>query len=415
MGNTRALWGVPEYIKYYEEKDGVISCGRGFYDALIRYLANHNIVPEIIDKRVKVPLFEPFKCDMTLRDYQEGVVEAIAKHENGIVHCDTGWGKSYLMLKIIESFQQSTLIIVPADHLLQQLKNDLKKVCNIEAGIIQGKKREIKDVSLATIQTLDKMKVSGELEIYKDRWGMVLTDEIHLFLTKKRLAAIQTFDANYFYGFSATLTHEGQQQGALKFTWGSVLYRGEIPQMKPEIHIYETESVIPVRQYSIMIEQMVEDQKRNKFIVGVIKNEMENGRKILVLTKRVAHINLIKQLLPDSDKIISLYADEKKTIKSELLSGLRQGTIEFDVLLGTAPFLAVGSDCPRINCVMFVADFKSHTLCTQAIGRSLRLLKGKPRPLIVDFTDSANGILRSQSKYRQKLYKEKGFSIVTCN
>lgn len=404
---------VKEKILYYKEwPDGTLVIGRGCLNGLLEYLNSKNVYYDIDDLTVAVGLKQRLASTLELRPYQVPVMEEIGSNYQGLTVMNTAFGKSIIALKIAERLQQRTLIVVVRGHLLNQFVEDIEKFFGIKAGVIKGERCEIGDITIATIQTLHSLLKKKELEKLSNTFGLCIFDEAHLLLTPKRLKVIQSFNCKHLFGMTATTNPENLQGKALNFTYGKTLVDRQQLQMNPSIHIYNTGAIIPVREYSQIIESMVENQERNQFIANLITQEVRNGRRILVLTKRVSHIGAIYDLLPKSEKIIKLYADEKEVVKKELLDGLRKGDIEFDVLLGSTSFLAVGTDCARIDTVVLCADMKAHSLLTQSLGRACRLLSGKKNAQILDCVDELNPILKRQAQHRMKLYKEKGFEII---
>ena len=93
----------------------------------------------------------------------------------------------------------------------------------------------------------------------------------------------------------------------------------------------------------------------------------------------------------------------------QLLSDLREGKSDFDVLLGTYSMLATGTDIPSLDTLVFAGDLKSDVLAQQAVGRILRLFKDKQSPKIIDVADFGNGIFLHQFKERRRFYKSQGW------
>lgn len=104
---------------------------------------------------------------------------------------------------------------------------------------------------------------------------------------------------------------------------------------------------------------------------------------------------------------------QEKKGQENLLKALREGTQDFDILLGTVSMLAVGTDVPSLDTIIFACDIKSSIMCQQATGRILRWFEGKQHPKIVDFDDNYNGILHRQALHRKKFYKTMGWDIIT--
>lgn len=411
QGNMRALYAIPEFIKYYKKTEDGLEVGRGVLPRLNRHYSDYiddvciDLSTECIDK------CQEFICNAEYRDYQVGVIEEVLPNLQGIIRIDTGWGKSILMMKLIAETQLKTLIIVPRLNLLRQFKSDLKKYCDYECGIINGPTFDIKDVTVATIQTLKKRN----LKDVGSHWGMVLGDEIHLTISDKGMKVIQSFNPLRLYGLTATADRSDGQGEAIKFLVGDIIVDRKLPFTPPSVKIVKCLSEIWGDTYPIIIDSQVDNCDRNKIINSAILCEIMEGRKILVLTKRVKHCDLLKELIPDNLKtyvIKSALKSEEQKERDALLSNFREGGKEFDVIVGTFGLLSTGINIPALDTIIFAGDIKSSVLATQSIGRILRLFEGKQAPKVIDIDDVKSGILHNQARLRRQFYKSNEWEIL---
>ncbi len=157
-----------------------------------------------------------------------------------------------------------------------------------------------------------------------------------------------------------------------------------------------------------MIEEQVTCEARNKLIADVIERERKLGKKVLVLTKRVAHYELLHSMV-DPEGAFCFASSDAKQKRDELLQGLRDGSQEFSALFGTYALLGTGIDIPKLSVVILAGDLKSDVLAEQSIGRIQRLLDGKPNPKVVDIVDKTNPVLYKQARIRQAFYRERNW------
>lgn len=400
----KPVWWMKPYREYYREaKDGTIYIPRGCEKSLTDYLVLlKNIRPIVTDNRVSVPLKTPFSCSLALREYQKPAFDSITS-ESGLIRLGTGYGKSVFALKLVEKWQQKTLIIVPRSHLLEQYRGDIQKHCKLTPAILSTTKPLTDSaITLSTIQTLASMARSKNLSAITDTFGMVIVDECQNYITKKRLAIIQSFPAKYYFGMTATPERTDQQDKAIGWIFGKTLVDADLPQRKPTVHCYYSNCAVPVREYADIIKNHIEDEERNVMVADIVQNMADKGYRVLVLTKRVDHIELIRSHIADTAGHYALYAQAKE--KNELLDEFRKNTKEFSVIWGTYSLLATGTDIPSLDCLVFAGDLKSNVLSRQAIGRILRLFDGKKEPIVIDIVDHLNPILFRQFKHRKKLY-----------
>lgn len=406
QGNIRALYALQEFIKYYKMDGDNMVVGRG----VINYLLKNFSVDSIDTNFSTNTVIQPLKKKVVLRQYQEGIIEKILEHQQGIIKLSTGYGKSMIALKLVEETQLKTLIVVPRLNLLKQYQSDIKGLYGEQCGIINGQKFDVKDITVATIQTL-KLRNLKEIQ---SEFGMIIYDECHTYLSDKGIKVVQSFNPLRMYGMSATPDRSDGQGEALKFYFGDIIVEDALPQAKPEVVIHKYQGSYFADTYSGIIDIQSQDENRNKLIADIINKEIYDGRKIIVLTKRVDHYQQLAELITSS-KTFSIRATlptKEANEQQRLLERLREGSGDFDAILGTFSLLSTGINIPALDTIVFAGDIKSTVLTTQSIGRILRLFEGKKTPKIIDIDDCKSGILANQARLRRKFYKENEWEII---
>lgn len=408
---------VPQWVKKYRDysfvdKQNTLYMGRGCLQAVIKYLNVHKLEYQYTDNTKSVPITSKFKSSVVMRDYQEPVLPEVLPHRNGVLKLSTGFGKTIIAMEIARSLRERTLIIVHRQHLMQSFINDFKKYySDATLGIISGKQFSVGDITLATVQTLDRMKKKKELHKIQDLFGCVIVDECHEFITPNRLKTIQQFNSKYFFGMSGTPERTDKQDEAIGWVFGRIISEHELPRKKPTIEVHECDEKIPVREYHLIIEEHVRNVNRNKYIADLAKSHVKNGRKVLILVKRLEHIEHINNLFTDFLGYIPIYATLNATQKEQLFRELREGQKEFTILIGTYALLGTGSDIPSLDTMIVCGDLKSNVLSQQSIGRILRIFADKKDPKVIDIHDTNNPVLSKQFKARCKLYNKLNWKV----
>ncbi len=241
--NPRARYALSEYIKYYEQrKSGEFLAPRGILERIERYCKQQAIPYRLEDLRRTKTFSEPQRNPLfSLRDYQRGVSGEALTSEQGIVRLDTGFGKTIIGAEIIGTLCQRTLIIVPKLDLIAHWKRELTLVFpDLEVGLIQGKQFRLRDVTLATIQTLRNLE---DFAWAKD-FGLLLVDEAHSFTTKQSRDVLANIPAKFRYGLTATARRTDEQGAAIEFIFGSVLVDKKMDRAIPEVELIESSSHI---------------------------------------------------------------------------------------------------------------------------------------------------------------------------
>jgi superfamily II DNA or RNA helicase len=146
-----------------------------------------------------------------------------------------------------------------------------------------------------------------------------------------------------------------------------------------------------------MITDLTFKENRNKFIVETILNLLKENRKILVLTDRRDHCEVLFKLLPE---ISGKYIGGMKTTE-------RANSTEQKVIIGTYQASGEGFDVPDLDTLLMVTP-KSDI--TQAVGRILRQ-KNPNEPLVIDIVDSFS-VFKGQYYKRRKFYKNNNIPII---
>lgn len=406
---TGLAWAVPRDFKYYTVSRAGIRVPRGILNRLIGYFKKHTIAYEIetdfIDKENQD--FIPKKPE--LREYQSPIVEAsIASENGGVIVAGTGSGKTIIALEVARRIRKTTLIIVPTTVIQDQFISKAKEFFDYEIGVINAEKKEFKNITVTTWQSLKNKEI---LSTCREKYSIVMVDECHGIVSDARMGILKTLQPLRLYGLTGSprRSKEDGRTNAIFFMLGDVIYNYEVTQLSPTVERIWTNINLPVIDYPEMIKEMTENDQRNTLIAGLVIGEVMSGRKVLVLTKRIAHYKTIYEKIPSDWK--TFYIDASDQNRAELLSSLSSGDTEFSAIFGTTSLLATGLDIPSLDTLIIACDLKSDVVVQQGAGRILRLFKDKPNPKIIDLVDNLNPILHRQGFERQQFYKRMGWNI----
>jgi len=407
--SPKARFFLSPDINYYEydKQSHTLTLPRGVLHRVQNYFTRTGEPVTYRDLRSYCPV--TFKSSIKLRPYQRGVLGHTDGRLYGTLRLDTGFGKSILALRLAELLQQRTLIVVPKLDLLTQFEYECNKYFDFTCGSIRGKRIDIQPITIATVQTLRKRIDDGLIPA--DAFGCTIYDECHLMVPSKSRAVVNYFRSAYRYGFTATLRRSDGQGGALNWIFGDKLVDKDVPRDVPDVEIVPHDTHIIMDEYYEIINDQVANSVRNDLICGVVKCKIQEGRKILILTKRVDHGEELHRRLA-SDRVFRINANDPIKKRKELLRKLKDEPECFDVVIGSTGIAAVGLDIPALDTLVIACDMKSDVLVHQAGGRILRLLDGKASALIVDIWDTKNPILKRQGKLRQNYYKDQGWEIL---
>lgn len=347
---------------------------------------------------------------LTLRPYQKTIVDNIVdkKPQEGIIFMSTGSGKSIVALELLCQLGLGGTVLVPNTILLRQFESECVTHYGYSPGIVGDGEKVIKRITIAIWQSL---RLNPDLLYTLAKQTSVLfVDECQGAVSDKRLETLEKFAPRYLFGLTGTpyrSTDDGKTD-AISFYFGEVIAEYKETLLKPTIHVINPRVPIAVDDYPRMIEKMVTNKSRNNCITCYAKAEMMQDRKILILTKRVAHYKEIASLLPQDDRVVQIDSSNKD--RHKLLRDLKT-TGNFNIILGTFSLLGTGFDIPSLDTLFIAGDIKSNCLTTQSAGRILRFLKGKD-PRIYDIADMSNPILRRQYYARKREYDRHGWIVL---
>jgi superfamily II DNA or RNA helicase len=403
--NPRARYALSEYINYgkYSERTNTLTLPRAVFDRCIRWLDGKEIRYDLRDERTRVAA--ALRSTIKLRDYQSRTLDITDRCHEGIFHLDTGYGKTIIALRLAEKLQQKTLIIVPKQDLMQQFKNEYEKYFPGKCGIIQGKKVKIEDITVATVQSLRNRIKDGAVP--PGTFGLLVVDECHMFVTAQCREVIEHFSAFYRYGFTGTMGRSDGQIQAIEWIIGPVIARAKMDRAQPTVEVHEYPHKIFMDEYHNIIAEQVAHEERNKMIYEIALQKRREGRRVLILTKRVAHAEEIAQ-----DTACYIFkASDAKGVRDEFLSAAKSCPDSISILMGTYALLGTGIDIPGLDTLILAGDLKSDVLLEQSAGRILRLFSDKASPVIIDIHDTGNPILRRQGRIRQEFYTSQSWDV----
>jgi len=405
---TGNKWAAPREWKYYIEKDGILEVPRGMRGRLVAFFDKVGAEVEYSSELRGTALYPVIPDNnLALRDYQKPLVEKMLKYQEGILWAGTGTGKTIMALEVIYRLGLRATILVNKTALAYQFQSELKKYYDYDAGMVGNGKKDIKGITIATVQTLQRDP--DLLEKLAARTAVLVMDECQSAVTNKTMGVLRSFAPKHLYGLSATPFRDDGKTLAIGFFFGAIIAKYKSEEMKPVIQVIKTGAKIPVDDYHVMIENMVNHEDRNELIKLLVMGEILDGRKVLVLTKRVQHYKNIQENFFDSDEIFFIDSADKD--RNLLLSRLKSGEQPFQVIFGTTSLLSVGIDIPSLDTLILVCDMKGTVITTQSIGRIQRLFKGKENPKVIDLWDDKNPILTRQFWARWRIYSNSGFEI----
>jgi superfamily II DNA or RNA helicase len=404
-------FGTISYFKMLEEKDGFVLLPRGFIGKLLRFCNEQKIIYTLIDERKKLSEVN-FNFKVSLFDYQQVAVNATDKKDIGIIVAPPSSGKTIMGLSIVANKKQSTLIIVHRKQLFDQWVERIQSFLGIAEPFIgkihQGKQKIGTHITVAMIQSLATIDSTNEL--FKS-FGLIIIDECHHVPAKSFREVIQNFSCFYLYGLTATPIRKSNDEKLIFIHIGDVIREVKFPidknnsSKKLAVIIRETDLFVPFDYKTDKIETLnqilVHDTERNKLIIDDIKTEANNGRKVLVLTERKTHIDVLYQYLKSKYEVSTISGEDSETARKIKLKQIKDG--HFQILISTGQYFGEGADFDNLECLVLAYPFAFEGKLIQYIGRVQR---AETTSIIYDYRDIHIDYLDNQFKQRNKYYRK---------
>ena len=328
---------------------------------------------------------------------------------HGVLSLPCGYGKTTVALAIACALGYRTMIIVHKQFLGDQWRERIQQfVPGAKIGIVQQNKKEVEgcDFVIAMLQSLSQKEYSFT---DFDSVGTVIVDEAHHICAKVFSQSLFKMCPKHIYGLSATPERKDGLTKVLHWFMGPTFFAVE-RKNQADVEMFCVQYEHPMfknpppctrtGKLSLvnMITELVECRDRNQMLVRLIKKASAGTRRLLVLSDRRAHCEMLHQCFP---KTSGLY-----------MGGMKQKDLEASsekkIIVATYSQAHEGLDIPALDTVI-LATPKSDIV--QSIGRVMRETKGKKNnPHIYDIRDEWSVLVAMYYK-RLKVYKQGGFKI----
>jgi hypothetical protein len=218
--------GIPRYITCARIEQGYLSLPRGCFDEAIEILEEQGISTKIDDKREPGQKLKSVKFLGRLRKDQSKAVNAIVKHNTGILHAPTAFGKTVAAIGVISKRKVNTLILTHSRQLLEQWRERLKSfLSNVEIGSIGGgKKKPSGQIDVATYQSLINRKENTVDTLIQD-YGQIIVDECHHISAPRFEMVLNEVRAKYVLGLTATPERQDGHQKIIFMLAGPIRHK----------------------------------------------------------------------------------------------------------------------------------------------------------------------------------------------
>lgn len=412
--------GIPRFISCARIEQGHLAIPRGCLDKALELLAENQIEVQLDDRRERGTRLKATKSLVKLRKNQQAAVHAMSKHDTGILHAPTAFGKTITAIGMITKRKTNTLILVHSRQLLDQWKERLKSFLpDTDIGIISGgKKKPTGIIDIATYQSLINKKDNTVSEIVQD-YGHVIVDECHHVSAPRFEMVLNEVRAKYVLGLTATPERQDGHQKIIFMATGPIRHKVKSTteeRLEQQVAVHQLYDTPPKQlinseerpKISDAYKWIMENDERTQRIIKDVLACLQRSKHPIVLTERREHAETINAMLLDR-KINSVVlkgamrSSERKTAKEQLPTA--------QVVVATGKYVGEGFDLPRLDTLFLAMPIAWKGSLAQYAGRIHRESDGKDHVTIYDYVDCSLPMLQRMFNKREKSYKAMGYQI----
>lgn len=451
----------PTNVEMFREEDFFIGIPRGFF-----FKTSSGSLPVEVDVTTT---HRDLVAGVGARDeLQEEGIETISgilssSEVAGVIMCAaTGVGKTVMGLIIAAQLKMTTVVLVHKTSLMRQWKERIESdpgvLPDARVGIFQGDTEEFGDdydVVIAMVQTLANRPPDHPFFSWA---GMLIADECHRMAAPTFNDVIHNFSAAKRLGLTATPRRRDGGEQLFFDAIGPIGWVGSKPMLTPKVRKIDTGLTFS-KDYPSWVEQKIiaRNLSRNNLIIHELKMARKKGRQVLILTKRLSQLLILKKIAEREIEGTSLgvctgswYVDEddaykyctdyfnyqnhfasssgdhldrskidesihdvgdknkvtpkKKRLKPEQFDTGKHA----DVIFATYQAVEEGFDVKRLDTLFLASPIWD---CEQATGRILRKDEEKSEPIVVHFVDSKIPKFKKAWEICRKKYRDLGAPI----
>jgi len=416
--------GTSRYICAAHIENSYLILPRGCLAEIINIMSEQAIEIEYCDKRFLGSKLERIKFTGKLKSQQKKAVDALFEQSNGVFVASTGFGKTVTGLALIAKRKVSTLILVHNRQLAEQWLERIKVfLANVEVGsLLGGKDKLTYEVDVATYQSL--VSRNGiDIKPAIEKYGQILIDECHHLPASNYECLIKSVNAKYIHGFTATPKRQDGLEKLMHFQIGSVVYKAAATASSFEQYVkvvntntcFPPEWLIPETKPHIsqVYKHLVCNKTRNEMIVNGIKQSVNNGRSVMVLTERKEHIKLLAEMMTNRGiQVVELHGGISAKQRQERIAFLSKKPSQEEpvVILATGKYVGEGFDLPHLDTLFITLPIAWKGILAQYAGRIQREWSNKKVIQVYDFIDDFPTLKRMWKK-RESGYKALGYKF----
>ena len=411
----------PLYETGYRDGKKVIRVPRGLVNKYGKGkdLIDERVAGEKVDFKFKLKLGPTEDREEDQVDFVDAVVKATEKRTGAIGQASPGYGKTACALACVARLGRTTAVLVHKSFLMNQWVERIQEAFDIDPkdiGIVQQDVCDYKGKKIVVMMVQSLLSSREYPEDMYSYFGTVVVDEVHRFGAVEFRKAITKFPAKYRIGVTATPKRKDGLEAVFFMHIGEIAFVGAKRSLTAKIQYVNANMVIPdsmrrgmlnwKKQYDMnkVTQYIVDCETRNRQIVKLLIDALKAGRKVMVLSSRREHLNVLHDMFA-----IETAKQHVRFTQGFYVGGMAERDLAISatrhLILATFQMAQEGLDIPDLD-TLFLTTPKGDVV--QAVGRILRKHDGKKAPMVIDILDNDIPLCVNLAKKRAKQYREMG-------
>lgn len=349
----------------------------------------------------------------------------------GILKHPTGSGKTYVIAALIRAIDKRSLVIVDGRDLLHQTRSDLKRLLKRPIGIVGDRHYKLKEITVATIQTLKSRYYNEGLREYLSTVKVCIIDECHRVDQGKRQRGgtfhkvLLLCPAYFRFALSGTpLMRKDLGDVTLIAQTGEIISRVKRKFLekrgwlaRTRVYIIEIDHPkLPKRTRWPIVQWrgIVHNEERNAIIIDEAVKSWRQGKHTLILVKRRPHGRLLYRMLKvhrDHPVCVYLHGGSHVFRRRSIIRQINRS--QSPIIVVATTIFDQGVNIPELKTIVLAGGGASRIKSIQRVGRGSRAKsKGKNRLRVIDFRDNFHQHSLRHSGERIAAYEQEGLDVV---
>lgn len=412
--------GTPRFISLARVEGEYLSIPRGCENDLLELFTFQQIDVSVEQQTSSGSRLSKLNLTAKLRKEQTTAVEQMVKHDIGILHAPTAFGKTVTAIGIIAKRNVNTLVLTHNKQLVEQWQERIKAFTQgIECGIHTGSKKSLTgQIDVATYQSLINKKDNTVSTIVND-YGQIVIDECHHIPAPSFEMVLSQSSAKYILGLTATPNRQDGLQKIMLMLAGSVRHKVQDDRSKTftqKVFVKHLHYQFPQDDgdkgtrihISEFYKWLAQNSERNQIIIEDVIGAAKEGRYCLLLSERRAHTVLLHEMLLSSGIRCALLTG---AMNAKERDATKRDIQEAQVVIATGKYVGEGFDLPKLDTLFITLPISWKGTLAQYAGRIHRTFNDKKEVRIMDYVEVNVATLKRMFLKREKGYLAMGYQV----